>query len=59
MAPVFNDEMERRMIKAEMKRPTGGEVFFQPAPRAKDCKPVIDDMDRSQLDSIIILGAMQ
>ena len=61
IAPVFNDEMERRVIKAEMLRPTGTEVVFQPAaPEPSKCPSAdLTDTDRSGLASIIIKEVLQ
>ena len=71
LAPVFNDEMERRVIKAELQRPTGTEPVMHPVQviyvdkaelenpcLAGECGGDVSAIYRSALDSIIIKEAM-
>tara|TARA_R100001594_G_scaffold46062_1_gene79048 strand:- start:3170 stop:3535 length:366 start_codon:yes stop_codon:yes gene_type:complete len=72
IAPIFNDEMERRVIKAELGRPTGTEPAFQPVRviyvdkaelenpcLAGDCGGEVSPVYSSALDAIIIKEVLQ
>tara|TARA_Y100001951_G_C11156699_1_gene192372 strand:- start:241 stop:600 length:360 start_codon:yes stop_codon:yes gene_type:complete len=72
VAPVFNDEMERRVIKAELGRPTGIDPVWRPVRviyvdkatlenpcLVGDCGGEVSPTYRSSLDSIIIKEVLQ
>lgn len=54
LAPNYLDEMTRKLVKAEAKRPLGCVQTFEPVRTRKCDKPAISDADRSSLSSIII-----
>jgi len=72
IAPIFNDEMQRRVIKAEMRRPAGTEAVMHPfqiiyVDKAElenpcltgNCHGEVSPTYRSALDSIIIKEELQ
>ena len=57
MAPDAFNELERKVAK--INRPIGCVKTLKPLPRAKPAQLVINDMDRSSVDSIIIREVLQ